>query len=62
MLMVQTELGRGTRRMVGLLPQDKRVRVGTVISLHKDGLRWKVLEQFGSIDLSAVNRGWNNNI
>jgi hypothetical protein len=62
MLMVQTELGRGTRRMVALLPQDKRVRVGTVISLHKDGLRWKVLEQFGSIDLSAVNRGWNNNI
>jgi hypothetical protein len=48
--------------MVALLPQDKRVRVGTVISLHKDELRWKVLEQFGSIDLSAVNRGWNNNI
>jgi len=62
MLMVQCELGRGTMRMVTWLPQDKRVKVGTVISLDKDTERWKVLAQSERMESGNIKRGWNNNI
>lgn len=62
MQLMQTELGRGNRRMVTWLPIDKRVKVGTVISLDKHTEHWKVLMQSERIDSGDIKRGWNNNI
>jgi hypothetical protein len=62
MQMIQTELARGTSRLVTWLPQDRRVKVGTVISLHKSPDRWKVTAQSAPVDSGDIKRGWNNNI
>ena len=58
MKMVQTELGRGTSRMVTWLPVDARVKVGTILSLDKQKTRWRVLRQFITLDDSQIQRGW----
>lgn len=63
MTMVQYEVGQGPTRMMTWLPLDKRVRVGSVLTLEKEEGRWQVLQQFDArIELSSINRGWNNNI
>ena len=62
MQMIQTDLARDSRRLVTWLPQDKRVKVGTVLSLEKNPDRWKVLAQSAPVDSGDIKRGWNNNI
>lgn len=62
MQLVQTELGNGNRRMITLLPRDKRVKIGSIISLDKDTDRWQVLSQSEPIESGDIKRGWNNNI
>lgn len=62
MTLVQTELGRGGKRLKTLLPQDKRVKVGSLLTLVKEPGTWKVLKQFGTVESSSINRGWSNNI
>lgn len=57
MLMIQTELARGNVRMVTWLPQDGRVRIGSVISLKKQEDRWTVLNQSEPIDERSIPRG-----
>jgi hypothetical protein len=58
MQIVQTELAHGNARMICWLPQDPRVRVGSVISLAKGGDRWRVLEQYSTAEHQEVNRDW----
>lgn len=48
--------------MITWLPIDKRVRVGSVLSLQKVTGRWRVVEQFSRIESHEINRKWNNNI
>jgi hypothetical protein len=60
--MVQCELGRGTLRLVTWLPQDRRVKVGTVLSLDKQPERWQVLAKSEPVESGDIKRGWNNNI
>lgn len=63
MILQQYELGQGITRMKTWLPLDKRVRVGSVLTLEKEDGRWRVLQAFEArIELSSINRGWNNNI
>lgn len=62
MQMIQTELARGNVRMVTWLPQDRRVRIGSFVSLNKQEDRWTVLNQSAPVDQSMIKRGWNNNI
>lgn len=61
MTLVQTELANGSTRMVVMLPYDKRVRVGKLLTLEGDDREWEVLAQFCRIDISDIKRGWNNN-
>lgn len=61
MTVIQTELANGTTHMVVLLPYDKRIKVGTRLTLENDDREWSVLKQFCRIDTSDVKRGWNNN-
>lgn len=62
MQMIQTELAFEHRRMITLLPKDKRVKVGSVISLDKEDTKWTVLSQSEVINSGDINRGWDNNI
>ena len=62
MTYVQTELGRGSTRMKTLLPQDKRIKVGSLLTLVKVPGIWRVLTQYGTVESGSINRGWNNNI
>lgn len=63
MTLVQHELGQGSKRMKTWLPLDKRVKVGSVLTLEKEDGCWHVLQTFDArIELSSINRGWNNNI
>ena len=62
MTYVQTELGCAGKRLKTLLPQDKRVKVGSLLTLVKEPGIWKVLQQYGTVESSSINRGWNNNI
>jgi hypothetical protein len=61
MLMTQCELGRGNVRMVTWLPHDKRVRIGTVISLNKQEDRWTVLNKSEPVnpEESPIMHGWS---
>lgn len=59
MQMIQTELARGTMRMVTWLPQDKRVRIGSVISLNRVEDRWTVLNQSAPVDDKSIPRSWS---
>lgn len=59
MLMVQTELQCGDRHLVTWLPQDKRVKEKTRISLKGDDTIWTVTKQYPAIDSSQIQRGWN---
>jgi hypothetical protein len=59
MLMIQTQLGNDTRRMVTWLPHDRRVKVGSVISLDADERKWEVLDQSEKIDSASITRGWS---
>lgn len=62
MLMIQTELARGNVRLTTWLPQDKRVRIGSIVSLDKQENRWTVLNQSAPVESGEIKRGWNNNI
>ena len=57
--MIQTELARGNVRMITWLPQDKRVRIGSMISLYRQEDRWTVLDQSSPVDSGSIPRGWN---
>ena len=61
MKLVQTELANGTRRLTTWLPYDKRIRVGSYISLDKLDTIWVVLNQHSVIESQEIKRGWNNN-
>lgn len=54
----QTKLASGNDRMVCWLPRDPRVKVGTVISLAKSDERWRVLEQWSTMEQEDINRNW----
>lgn len=58
MQLVQTKLASGNERMVCWLPRDPRVKVGSIISLAKSEQRWRVLEQYGSVEQGTINRRW----
>lgn len=58
MLMIQTQLAHGNTQMVAWLPQDSRVKRGSVISLETGGERWTVLKQYTPCDSSTIQRGW----
>ncbi len=58
MLMVQTELRKEKRRIVTWLPQDNRVKVGSVISFEKGGDSWAVTQQGIPRSESSIQRGW----
>jgi hypothetical protein len=59
MQMIQTELARGNVRMVTWLPQDKRVRIGSIVSLNRQEDRWTVLNQSVPVDEKSIPRGWS---
>ena len=54
----QTELASGNIRTVCWLPRDPLVKVGTVISLAKSDTRWRVLEQYSTMEHQEINRNW----
>ncbi len=58
MQLIQTKLASGNDRMVCWLPRDPRVKVGTVISLAKSDERWRVLEQWSTMEQADILRGW----
>ncbi len=58
MRLVQTKLASGNERMVCWIPRDPRVKVGSIISLAKSEQRWRVLEQYGSVERETINRRW----
>jgi hypothetical protein len=59
MLMIQTDLQSGDVHLTSWLPQDKRVKLGSRISLDKDPTVWTVMKQYEPIDSSQIQRGWN---
>jgi len=61
MTVIQTELANGSTHMVVFIPYDRRIKVGTVLTLDKDEREWTVVEQFCRIDTSDIKRGWDNN-
>lgn len=57
-LMVQCELRNDRVRKITWLPQDKRVKVGTVITLLKDDRRWLVTQIGNPVDQNEIQHGW----
>jgi hypothetical protein len=57
--MIQTKLVSGATTTVTFLPTDKRVKVGTILSLQGDTRRWRVTEQWTKIDASLIHRDWH---
>jgi hypothetical protein len=62
MQMIQTQLERNGRQMITWLPQDRRVKVGSVISFQKQTEKWRMLWVSLPIESGEIKRGWNNNI
>lgn len=63
--MVQLSLDSGDRQLVTWVAADKRLKVGSQITL-KDyddpKLLWSILSVGEPTEASNINRGWNNNI
>ena len=62
MTIIQTTLKQNNTFLKTWLPVDKRVKIGTIISLEGVEGKWEVMEQFDRSELSNLRRGWNNNI
>lgn len=58
MLYIQTKLVSGNNYMTCWLPRDPRVKVGTVISLAKSDTRWRVMEQYSTMEHNDIRRDW----
>ncbi|MGW0433440.1 hypothetical protein ACWDV4_13005 [Micromonospora sp. NPDC003197] len=63
--MVQLELVSGNRHLVAWVRDDRRLGVGTAISLrdHPEPTRlWTVRAVGAPTTATAIKRGWNNDI
>lgn len=64
MTMVQATVRQGVTEMTTWLPKDKRVKVGTGLTLDEEEGSWqaKAIHPEVPIELNSINCGWNNNI
>ena len=60
MTMIQTKLTSGNITLITFLPVDKRVRVGSTISLEDNPRKWKVKEQWTKMEMEDINQGWTS--
>lgn len=58
MTLIQTHLVNGNRNLITWIPTDKRIKVGSIISLDKEVERWRVEELFSIVDSENIQRGW----
>lgn len=60
--MIQCKLQQGNSFMVTWVPKDKRIKVGTRLTLEKVEGDWTVVSKSEPTAASNIKRGWNNNI
>jgi hypothetical protein len=57
------DLRSGATRLTAWL--EDKARVGQFVTLKNSdepGRMWEVVDKYASVELSSINRGWNNNI
>lgn len=59
--MIQCELGKGSRRMKTWLDYDKRIKVGTLLTLQNVEGIWQVKQKGDPVDTaqSPIMHGWH---